>query len=315
LASAACVALLLGAAASASAGTLDQQQTSSSSIAGLFATQSVGQTFTAGITGGLDQADLLLSKVSTTAEPLTVEIRNASAGTPGTSVLASASIPNSAIGTTEAFVPATFATPAAVTAGTQYALVAYTTHVLNDSVGWFYQDATDPYSGGAGFNSMEPVPPQGSWSGQGGGDDYAFKTYVTPAPTTPPQPPTTVPPPATTGSPTTPTPVTPEKKNAGQKTYAKFTSKKLYKPGTFFFGAHEVIENVSWSKWRKKLARGTGTYQVNDCIPYCAAGTIHPTPSSIFLTGRERCGRIFVFSHMKVYFAGQKRTSQPSCVK
>jgi hypothetical protein len=100
---------------------------------------------------------------------------------------------------------------------------------------------------------------------------------------------------------------------AGQKTYSKFTSKKLYKPGTFFFGAHEVIENVSWSKWGKKLAEGTGTYQVNDCIPYCAAGTIHPTPSTIYLTGRERCGKIFVFSRMKVYFAGHKRTSQPFC--
>ena len=221
LASAACAPLLLGAAASASAGTLDQQQTSSTSTAGLFATQSVGQTFTAGITGGLDQADLLLSNENApSAEPLTVEIRNASAGAPGTSVLASASIPNSAIGTIAAFVPATFTTPAAVTAGTQYALVAYTTHLTNDWGGWFYQDSTDPYSGGAGFNSMEPVPPQGSWSNQGGGDDYAFKTYVTPAPTTPPERPITVPPPTTTGPPTTPTPVTPvtpEKKNAGQR--------------------------------------------------------------------------------------------------
>jgi hypothetical protein len=102
---------------------------------------------------------------------------------------------------------------------------------------------------------------------------------------------------------------------AGQKTYAKFTSKKLYKPGTFFFGAHEVIENVSWSNWGKKIARGTGTYQVNNCLPSCAEGTITPTPSSIVLTGRERCGRIFVFSRMKVYFAGQKRTSRPFCIK
>ena len=72
---------------------------------------------------------------------------------------------------------------------------------------------------------------------------------------------------------------------AGQKTYAKFTSKKLYKPRTFFFGAHEVIEKVSWSKWGKKLAKGKGTYQVNDCIPDCADGTITPTPSSLLPDG------------------------------
>lgn len=183
-------ALLLGAAASASAGTLDQQQTSSNTNAGLFANQSGAQTFTAGITGGLDQADLLLSKLDTPAEPVTVEIRNTSAGAPGTSVLASGSIPTSAIGSTEAFVPVTFATPAAVTAGTQYALVAYTTHAINVGVGWFYQLATDPYSRGVGFYSNDPVPPQGSWNKitVGGMDDYAFKTYVTPPPATPSAP-------------------------------------------------------------------------------------------------------------------------------
>jgi hypothetical protein len=105
----------------------------------------------------------------------------------------------------------------------------------------------------------------------------------------------------------------PQANSAAQKTYAKFTSKKLYRPETFYFGAHEVIENVSWAKWGKKLARGTGSYQVNSCIPDCADGTITPTPSSIVLTGRIRCGRIFVFNRMKVYYAGHKRTSRAFC--
>jgi hypothetical protein len=142
-----------------------------------FAGQSPAQTFTAGITGGLDRADLLLRKAGSPVEPLTVEIRNAASGQPGTEVLASASIPMSALGSSPGFVPATFATPAAVTAGTQYALVAYTTHPTNDCCGWRYQDGTDPYSGGAGFFS-NTVPPQAPWSTQGGGDDYAFMTYV-----------------------------------------------------------------------------------------------------------------------------------------
>ena len=72
---------------------------------------------------------------------------------------------------------------------------------------------------------------------------------------------------------------------------------------------------MSWSKWGKKLAQGTGSYRVNDCLPSCAEGTITPTPANVVLTGRERCGRIFVFSRMKVYFAGQKRTSRPFCLK
>jgi hypothetical protein len=160
----------------------------------------------------------LLSKLSTSAEPLTVEIRNTSAGAPGTSVLASGSIPNSAIGPNPAaFVPVTFATPAAVTAGTQYALVTYTTHVLNDSVGWFYQSATDPYSGGAGFISNDPVPPLGNWDDFMGDDDYAFKTYVAPPPST------------TTGSPTTPTVVKKKCKKHKKKHSAESAKKKCKK--------------------------------------------------------------------------------------
>jgi hypothetical protein len=181
--------LLLGATASASAGTLDQQQTSSNTNAGIFSSVSGAQTFTAGITGGLDRADLLLSALTPIPEPLTVEIRNASAGEPGTSVLASGSIPNSAIGPNPpAFVPVTFATPAAVTAGTRYTLVAYTTHAVNDSLGWYYQSDTDPYSRGALFSGGGPVPPVGPWNDQEGDDDFGFKTYVAPAPPSPASP-------------------------------------------------------------------------------------------------------------------------------
>jgi hypothetical protein len=170
---------LFAATASAFAGTLDQQQTMSNTEAGLNSGQGLAQTFTAGITGDLDQADLLLRKVDSPVEPLTVEIRNAAGGQPGTAVLASASIPMSALGSGAEFVSATFDTPAAVTAGTQYALVAYTAHATNDCCGWAYQDATNPYAGGAGFNS-NTFPPLAPWGAQGGGDDYAFRTYVVP---------------------------------------------------------------------------------------------------------------------------------------
>ena len=166
----------------------------SNTEAGLFSGQSSAQTFTAGVTGSLDRADLLLRKVDDPAEPLTVEIRNAAGGQPGTAVLASASIPMSALGINPEFVPVTFDTPAAVTAGTQYALVAYTAHATNDCCGWAYQDVTDPYAGGGGFNSTTS-PAQAPWSTQGGGDDYAFVTYVVAAPPVVPAPPVGPPPP------------------------------------------------------------------------------------------------------------------------
>jgi hypothetical protein len=100
---------------------------------------------------------------------------------------------------------------------------------------------------------------------------------------------------------------------AAKRTYAQFTGARQYRPSTLYFGAHEVITGVTWSKWGMKLAKGTGTYQVNDCTPDCADGMITPTPSTIFLTGRERCGKRFVFRHLKVLFSGRRRTSPALC--
>src|SRR6266508_2685909 len=99
LASAAVAALLLGAAASASAGTLDQQQTSSADDTPLVTNQSGAQTFTAGISGKLDQADLKLLKGGTPPPNVNVEIRSTSAGKPTATVLASSTIPSSAVTT------------------------------------------------------------------------------------------------------------------------------------------------------------------------------------------------------------------------
>jgi hypothetical protein len=105
LASMTFVLLLLGIAASASAGTLDQQQTTSSSNLGLFSTQSDAQTFTAGITGDLDEADLSLSKAGAPPATITVEVRTTSAGKPTATVLASGTVATSALGRSGAFVP------------------------------------------------------------------------------------------------------------------------------------------------------------------------------------------------------------------
>jgi hypothetical protein len=186
--SAASAALLL-AAASASAGTLDQQQTVSNLDNGLFSNQSGAQTFTARITGGLDQADLDLFKAGTPPATVTVEVRSVSAGMPTAAVLASGTIPTSSVGSSPAFVPVIFTPAAPVTAGTRYALVAYSPGATGNAVGWRNQDGGDPYSGGEFFlDNADPLPPGTNWlQGEDGDDDFAFKTYVTP---TPPQPPT-----------------------------------------------------------------------------------------------------------------------------
>jgi hypothetical protein len=111
--------------------------------------------------------------------PLTVQIRDGSATAPGDTVLASASVPTSAVASVESFVPITFASPASVTAGTQYSIVA-----LNDSSGWFWyagQAAPDSaYVGGRLYGSANGPPGTGPWVEGNPMADFEFKTYVAP---------------------------------------------------------------------------------------------------------------------------------------
>jgi hypothetical protein len=170
--------------AAAAAGTLDQQQPLAPGTGlQVTSTQSGAQTFTAGLTGGLDQVDLHLSGTGTGVTlPLTVEIRNASGGSPGATVLATASVPPSSVTTTAAFVPVSFATPAPVIAGTQYAIVAYSADVSPHI--WAWSDATmDPYPAGGTF-FVAASPPAGAWSSFAG-VDQTFKTYVAVPPQAP----------------------------------------------------------------------------------------------------------------------------------
>lgn len=161
----------------AHAGTLDQQQTAWTYPAGIGASQTLAQVFTAGRTGRLDRADLLLNKISSPTETVYVQIRSSSSGDPGAAILAAASVPPSSIGATLAFVPVMFAARPSVVAGRQYALIAYSANP-NNKYGWGIADAPDVYARGhSSWTSASPPTGSSVWSGDGG-QDLAFKTYV-----------------------------------------------------------------------------------------------------------------------------------------
>ena len=172
--------LLLGSAATASAGTLDQQQTANDNQAAApYLSNSVAQSFTAGLTGGLDQVDLMLARSGTPTAYLTVEIRDLSGGVPGQAILAARSLPASAVAnTTPQFIPVHFNAPAPVVAGTQYAIVTYSANQVSNWILWYIKQA-DVYPGGEVFTSV--TPPSSSWNPDSG-SDLAFKTYVVPTP-------------------------------------------------------------------------------------------------------------------------------------
>ena len=116
-------------AGTAAAGTLDQSQTTFNAALPFGKSRQAAQTFTAGLDGNLDRVDLYLrfsQPPATTCirgSGITVQLRTASADAPTDTTLATTSISGLSVPTSFAFVSATFAAPAVVTGGNQYALV------------------------------------------------------------------------------------------------------------------------------------------------------------------------------------------------
>jgi hypothetical protein len=176
-------ATLIFSSAVAALGTLDQSQTVGNgnvvTIAGPPAAH--GQTFTAGLTGLLDTVSL------NPAQDLigyTIEIRDTAGGLPGATVLASQTVTAST--STGALIQIPFTTPASVTAGTQYAIVAQqpvgSTQISFNAGQGLYAAGDLVIDDGTGFAVVFP------------GWDLAFETYVTGvAPPTPTPSPTATP--------------------------------------------------------------------------------------------------------------------------
>jgi hypothetical protein len=168
IAGVACVAVVVPSLARA--GTLDQQQ-----LTGAIFSASVqeGQTFTAGLSGALDQVDLNLFK-DVAGCVATLEIRAVSGGVPTSTVLASTQVDPTTIATSPGgFVPITFAAPASVSAGTQYAYVLTAPCNTTADRIWSREASSNPsgpYAGGQSFLGP-PLEAEPTF-------DKQFKTYV-----------------------------------------------------------------------------------------------------------------------------------------
>jgi uncharacterized repeat protein (TIGR01451 family) len=162
------------------AANVDQQNLSvTNSGFGFNATNWIGQTFQAGVTGQLSRVDLNLfcSGCTGTTPNITVSIRATDAGgLPTGADLATATIPgfNSGAG---GFFTANFASPATLTAGTKYAIVARP--VSNPSAGIYAYviSATDAYPAGPRSTSSNSG---GTWviPASSPNTDLGFITYM-----------------------------------------------------------------------------------------------------------------------------------------
>jgi hypothetical protein len=48
---------------------------------------------------------------------------------------------------------------------------------------------------------------------------------------------------------------------------------------------NDYLTGLSWANWTAGLASATGIQEVNDCVPYCAAGHFHGYPVDVIFWG------------------------------
>lgn len=172
--------------ASASAGTLDQQQTNAPGVGpAVWVAVLNAQVFTPTLSGQLDRVDVLLNRVGTPGGDLTVQIWATSAGAPSSPIAgASATVPMASIPTGSSWVQVPISAPSV--AGTKYAIVLSDPNSTAPDCGPPNPPPpdTDPPCLRWGADDSGPYPDLSYLSTNGGASwfaqtrDYAFKTYV-----------------------------------------------------------------------------------------------------------------------------------------
>jgi hypothetical protein len=161
------------------AGVLDQSQTTYSGGWGadMMYPRQYAQTFTAGISGSLEQVELYIAG----SGDLTVKIETMVGGLPSGVAIATATVPASSVPGSAAWVTVPLSASAPISAGTEYAIVL-------DSLGihyWWFgaSDAGGPYAAGASLVSYDAGS---NWPAIAPDQDFMFRTFVTPVDTVAP---------------------------------------------------------------------------------------------------------------------------------
>ncbi|QHC32914.1 MULTISPECIES: hypothetical protein [unclassified Streptomyces] len=92
----------------------------------------------------------------------------------------------------------------------------------------------------------------------------------------------------TTASASPPTASVSPTARAGDRVLVDCFSHRNVRPTDFILACgdgNSRLKGLNWTSWGAGGATGTGTNWVNDCKPYCAAGTFHPYPVVIRLSG------------------------------
>lgn len=159
--------------------TIDQQQTDGASSAQLYggtggaeSEQAHGQSFTAGSSYSLERLDVILQKINSPTDNVTVTIMTGSIT--GTVVGTSDAYDGSTIPGTETYVPFTFSTPVSITSGVKYYFIVERSGA-RDTTNYYrtYISLASSYAGGGKYSKAN-----NAWGAESGSFDMKFKTFI-----------------------------------------------------------------------------------------------------------------------------------------
>ncbi len=70
------------------------------------------------------------------------------------------------------------------------------------------------------------------------------------------------------------------------------------------------VSNLTWSTWSSAGATGSGTVNLNNCVPNCASGTVSGYPATVTLSGASQTSQGYVFTQMTISAPGSPDPSQ-----
>jgi hypothetical protein len=60
------------------------------------------------------------------------------------------------------------------------------------------------------------------------------------------------------------------------------------------------VSGITWQSWGTVAAYGQGTLNVNNCVPYCAAGTTTSYPASVEVSAPSAASGVPIFQQVTV---------------
>jgi hypothetical protein len=69
------------------------------------------------------------------------------------------------------------------------------------------------------------------------------------------------------------------------------------------------LRQMRWRRWARPVAHGRGTGLLNDCIPYCAAGSFHRLPIRVRLSNRRLCRNVGRYVYTRISWRFGSRPS------